>query len=471
MSIPIVDSRDLPNSWRLVDDKIRNFRSRGLPFRYQYVGSFAQSLAEYFVRVYSNPGDTLFDIFGGRGTVAMQSLHHGRNMIINDLSSYSNVLCHSILYPPYMRDVTKFIDILEDYIKENVNSISIDYPGKGGRDDISKLYHPDTFDDIIKLRNLINNKKVLLGKGIGKFDPEYEHEIVMFIRASITQLMLGNSMSLTFNGLKIRGTDNTNVRALLRYYDSLGEKPLKVNIFERLKNYIEKMNLDDLNIKDRFGKLDRKLLACDGRLLDLPDRMIDGVITSPAYLDVLNYGMINWARLWSINRIGDPLIKPSIDIDDNKIDNIETSEIYGSSYDKVTDSTGSTVANIKAYSTFTGQYLKELYRVLKDDAFAIIVVGDYGSKRKLEAWRLVVDRAVIFGFKPIMVIMDRLNVDTKSSSQFQSKFGGGKNQYDVCVILYKGNYKRKNDPSEIDFRWGAKFKDDRQKSIEEAWGY
>src|SRR3990167_5094213 len=63
MAIPIVNSRDLPNTWRILDDKLGNFRDRGLPFKYPYVGAFSQSISEWFIRVYSNPGDTIFEPF------------------------------------------------------------------------------------------------------------------------------------------------------------------------------------------------------------------------------------------------------------------------------------------------------------------------------------------------------------------------------------------------------------------------
>lgn len=465
MSIPKIDSRSLPNSWKIPNDKTGNYRTRGLPFRYLYIGSFSQALAEYFIRVYSNPGDVILDPFSGRGTVAMQALYHQRHVVCNDLSVYSNVLCHSILYVPYMKDVMDYINELENYININYDRISTEYYGKGEDADIAKLYHSKTFDKIIRLINLLNSKKFLFGHGIKKFDAEYEHEITMFIRASITQLILGSSLS--FNGLKVRGTDNTSIKGLLRYYDVMKETPKNIDIFDNVRLYIEKMNLDSLELKSKFAKFNRQLISCDAKRLAIPDRSIDGVITSPPYFKVLSYGKSNWARFWTLDNVGDPLVKSDVSPD---INDSNSSEIYGKLYDKTTDNTLSTLDNPRNYSTFTGQYLHELYRVLKDDAFAIIIVGDYGSKKKIEAWQLVKDRAEIFGFKPQMVIMDKLNVDTKSSSQFNINEGGGKNDYDVCIVLYKGKYRMKNDPEHVDFMWSKKFADKNQKNIEDAWG-
>jgi len=480
MAIPIVNSRKLVNTWRILDDKLGNFRDRGLPFKFPYVGAFSQSVAEWFIRVYSCPGDTVMEPFGGRGTTAMQALWHGRNIIINDLSPYSNVLCHSSIFVPYMRDVLIFIRNLEEYINSDMCKVSKDYAGKGSEDDAAKLYHENTFDQIIKLRNTLNSRDILLGFGDDLFrgiqlDNEnglkenytYRHEVVMFTRMVMSQLMLHSSHDMSFNGIKTRGTDNTYIRGILKYYKYLGESPKRINIFENMIHYVEKMELDSLGARDKFVKLNRKMLSCDARKLDLPDKCADIVITSPPYYANLNYGMANWLRIWSINGIGDPLVGNHINTD--ILEKHNNSEIYGKTYDKITDKAGGTVDNPMSYSNFTGFYLKELYRVLKDDAVAIIVVGDYGNKRKVEAWRLVTDRAEVFGFKPVMVIMDELNKQTKSSTQFQAKHEGGKNDFDVCVVLFKGKYQRKNNPEDIDFRWGATFVDGTQLSIQSAW--
>lgn len=421
----------------------------------------------------------------GRGTVAMQSLYHDRHTICNDLSPYSNTLCHSVLWTPYMGDVYEHLKILEEYILGGKHDISLDYAGKGSVDDAAKLYHPETFNQLIKLRNTLNSRDVLLGFEDNLFgdygnDKEnlkeiytYRHEIVMFTRMVMSQLMMHNSAEMSFNGIKTRSTDNTNIKSLLKYYDSMKETPQHMKIFDSMRSFIEKMDLDGIGIKDKFSKLNRNMISCDARKLKLPDKCVDLVVTSPPYFEVLNYGMANWLRLWSLNNIGDPLVKNDMI---NNIEKAGTSEIHGKVYDKKTDSTGSTVANPMSYSSFTGQYLRELHRVLKEDGAAIIIVGDYGNKRKVAAWKIVADRAEIFGFKPQMVIMDQLNKDTKSSSQFQMKHDGGKNDYDVCIVLYKNNYKIKNNPENVDFRWGAKFKDSGQSDIdtlwtEKAWGY
>lgn len=480
--IPIINSRNIPNTWRILDDKLGNFRDRGLPFKFPYVGAFSQSVAEWFIRVYSNPGDTVMEPFGGRGSTVMQSLWHGRNVIVNDLSPYSNILCHSVMFVPYMRDVLIFLRNLEEYINNDTNIISKDYAGKGSVDDAARLYHERTFSQLIKLRNTLNRRDVLLGFGDDLFKEinyekinygnnlkdiyTYRHEIVMFTRMVMSQLMLNSSQDMSFNGIKTRGTDNTNVKSLIRYYENIKETPKHVKIFENMRNYVEKMELDGLGVRDKFMKLERIMISCDARKLDLPDKCADIVVTSPPYWGVLNYGMANWLRIWSISGIGDPLVGNS---GNDRLESQNNSEIYGKAYDKITNKAGGTVDNPMAYSSFTGRYLREIYRVLKDDAVAIIIVGDYGNKKKVDAWRLVSDRADIFGFKPKMVIKDELNKDTKSSSQFQAKQDGGKNDYDVCVVLYKGNYKIKNNPEDIDFRWGSTFVDNRQLSIESAW--
>ncbi len=370
-----------------------------------------------------------------------------------NLSPYSNTLCHSVLWTPCMKDVFNYLEILKDDILKENYKIDTNYLGKNTPEDVAKLYHPDTFAQIIKLRNSLSSIDMLFGEDINSFsndDFTYNHEIVMFVRMVMSQCMLHSSANMGFNGIKTRGTDNTKTESILSYYRKIGEEPKKVNIFDKMTSYIEKMDLDVFGIRKRFSKLHRNMMSCDARKLNLPNKCIDMVLTSPPYFDVLSYGQSNWVRHWSIKNIGDPLVKNDVI---KTIDSSNSSEIYGKIFDKATDSTRSTVSNCPEYAAFTGLYLRELYRVLKDDAVAIIVVGNYGNKRKIDAWRIVSDRAKLLGFKSQMVIMDELNKNLKSSSQFNSKQGGGKNNYDVAVVLYKGKYVRKNDPENIDFQW------------------
>ncbi len=435
---------------------IGNLRGRGLPFRFPYLGAFNQALAEYFIRVYSDPYDILFDPFHGRGTTAMQALWHKRHVICNDLSPYSTTLCHSILWTPCMKDVFNLLEILEEDISKENYKIDINYLGRNTPTDVAKLYHPDTFDQIVRLMNLLNHE-MLVGKGSKAFakngDSTYNHEIVMFVRMVMSQCMLHSNAEVAFNGIKMRSSENTNIKSILRYYQKKGKKPKKVNVFDKIRAYIERMDLEGNGIRERFSKLHRIMISCDARELNLPNRCIDMVLTSPPYYGNINYGMANWLRFWSIRGIGDPLIESPLNIETLEAQN--NSAIYGKMFDNITDKTGSTADNPKSYSAFTGRYLMELYRVLKDDAVAIIVVGDYGNQRKIDTWRIVCKRAKILGFKLQMVIKDELNKDAKSSSQLNQKQGGGKNDYDICVILYKGKYQRKNDPESIDFRWGG----------------
>lgn len=469
----IIDSRQLPNNWRIIDDKIGNFRERGLPFRYGYVGAFSQSVAEWFIRVYSNPGDTVLEPFSGRGTTAMQALWHGRNIIANDLSPLSNLYCHSVMWIPKIDDVIGYINSLEIRVRNGSkidNIDNIEYNGKGTEDDVARLYTEKTFSDIVKLRSILNGPD-LYGNG-----DVYRHEIAMFTRAMMTHCLLLNNSGYAFNGVRVRGADNTNVRAIIKYYEKMQERPVNVNIFDRMKKYITNMGLEEMGIRDRCNKLNRLLISCDARSLNLPNNCADMVVTSPPYFEVINYGMANWLRLWNIDNVGDPLVKNAYisgAISKGQMGTRilkESSETQGKLYDKATDSTGSTVSNPYLYSAFTGAYLKELYRVLKKDACAIIVVGDYGNKKKVDAWRIVAERAQLFGFKLEMVINDELNKIAKSSNQLQAKHKGGKNDYDVMVVLYKGNYVRKNDPEKLDFRWRENFVDNRQQDIFSALG-
>jgi len=47
--------------------------------------TFPVSFAEWFVKGYSNPGDLIYDPFGGGGTTAVAAQKHGRKWIMTEI--------------------------------------------------------------------------------------------------------------------------------------------------------------------------------------------------------------------------------------------------------------------------------------------------------------------------------------------------------------------------------------------------
>jgi DNA modification methylase len=59
---------------------------------------FPRALPEFFIKAFSDPGDIVFDPFGGSGTTAVAALGLGRNAICTEISpQYCDVIVRRIL--------------------------------------------------------------------------------------------------------------------------------------------------------------------------------------------------------------------------------------------------------------------------------------------------------------------------------------------------------------------------------------
>ena len=105
-----------------------------------YRACFKPQLPDYFIDRFTNPGDLVYDPFGGRGTTVIQAAIRGREIVQNDINPLSIILTKARLTPPTDQE-------LETRLKE----IPIQ---KGLKSDIdlSMFFEKKTFQEILSLR-------------------------------------------------------------------------------------------------------------------------------------------------------------------------------------------------------------------------------------------------------------------------------------------------------------------------------
>jgi len=65
-----------------------------------YRACFKPQLPRFFIERLTDPGDTVYDPFGGRGTTAIEAALLGRMVVSNDVSPLSRILTEPRLSPP-----------------------------------------------------------------------------------------------------------------------------------------------------------------------------------------------------------------------------------------------------------------------------------------------------------------------------------------------------------------------------------
>jgi DNA modification methylase len=133
---------------------------------------------------------------------------------------------------------------------------------------------------------------------------------------------------------------------------------------------------------------------------------VDLIITSPPFLNVINYIDDNWLRFWFLG------------YDRNKLRNILVQ-----------------TGNIEEYRYFIKKSMQEMNKVLKKGKYCIIEVGDV-RKGKINLDEFIVDLADETGFEVERVLISYISAP-KISKAFSRKKPGEGTKTNRCVIMKK----------------------------------
>jgi site-specific DNA-methyltransferase (adenine-specific) len=370
-----------------------------------YHGMFPAKLAHYFIQRYSKPGDLVVDPFSGRGTVPLQARVEGRRTISNDLNPLGYVLSRAKANPPGWAAVNKTLDSLE----KRYRSRSQPEPDVSG--DIRMLYHPDT------LKQLCFIRKYLLRRDLPQWSPE--------------DLMLAGALAGIMHGAHRR--DGSSQYLSISMPNTFSMSPMYVekfiaennlvapdqNVFERIRDKLARLYLDAIDgpagvthAEDAAGLLGGDTIRAGS---------VDLLVTSPPYLQVVNYGTANWIRLWLLG------------VDDVGRERGEGRRTLNAALDHRHTYT--------SYKAFMLRILFGVQRALKPNGVAAIVIGDVADPRKeplplaAKLWEDVGDQTKL---QLIDRIDDHLPVDKKVSRIWGDTKGQATDRDCVLVLAREG---------------------------------
>jgi len=236
-----------------------------------YRACFKPQLPEFFIERLTEPGDTVYDPFMGRGTTPVQAVLMGRAALGNDINPLSAMLTRPRTRVPALEAIRARLD-------------SLSWEGDdAGHEDLRVFYHPETLAGILALRSYL-----LARAADGTLDPVDE-----WVRMVALNRLTGHSSGF-FSVYSLPPNQAVSLDAQRKINAKRSQTPPYRNV----KDIILKKTRTLL--KDGPGPALAKatFLVGPAERTAIPDASVALVVTSPPFLDIVQYAADNWLRCW-----------------------------------------------------------------------------------------------------------------------------------------------------------------------------
>jgi hypothetical protein len=243
-----------------------------------YRACFKPQLPRFFIDILTRKGDVVYDPFSGRGTTLIEAGLSGRDVIANDANPLSRIMTEPRFFPPDISGVENRL-------------AAIPRDSDGATIDLSMFYHPDTEKEIVALRQYLLNRKA------GCRDDMIDRWIAMVA----TNRLTGHSKGF-FSVYTLPPNQAVSQQSQKRINQKRQQIPdyrdTHQLILDKTKSLLRTLSpVEQKNLK-RAGKKAR-LLTGDARSTpDIPEASVQLTVTSPPFLDIVQYREDNWLRCW-----------------------------------------------------------------------------------------------------------------------------------------------------------------------------
>ena len=322
-----------------------------------YRACYKAELPNFFITLFSKPVDVIYDPFAGRGTTTIEAALLNRNIIANDINPLSTILSKPRLFIPSLDD-----------IEARLNKIKFRH-GLKAEIDLSMFYHPETESEITSLRNYLIRKK----------KNGEEDFIDSWIRMIATNRLTGHSKN--FFSVYTLPPNQAVPQERQRRINKLRKqvpayKDVKYITLKKTRDLTSRMD-NKLIVQLKKIGLKAKFLNEDARFTsDIKSNSVQLTVTSPPFLDIVNYVEDNWLRCW-FNDINANEVAKNISVP-KKLDKWEK---------------------------IIGEVLIELYRITKRGGYVAFEVGEI-RKGKVKLDEHVVPLGITAGFECLGVVIN-----------------------------------------------------------------
>lgn len=239
-----------------------------------YRACFKAQLPEFFIARLTKPDDIVFDPFMGRGTTPLQAALMRRQAFGNDVNPLSVLLTR-----PRLRAIS--LQAVDAALK------SVNWSrGEVEREDLLAFYHPATLRKLEALRLWITERAPL--------DADDVDPVADWIRMVAINRLSGHSSGF-FSGRSMPPNQAVSVKAQLKINEKLEVSPPERDVAAVILKKSKSL------LKDGCAPSQVRLSLHTGtawEVPDIPDGVVNLTVTSPPFLDIVQYAADNWLRCW-----------------------------------------------------------------------------------------------------------------------------------------------------------------------------
>lgn len=245
-----------------------------------YRACFKPQLPRFFISRLTSPNDLVYDPFMGRGTTPLEAGLLGRRPAGCDINPLSRLLVSPRLDPP-----------TETQVADRLSGLATRSPSVTDFQELLVFYHPKTLEHIVALRDYLQDREQS-----GTIDA-----VDSWIRMVATNRLTGHSPGF-FSVYTLPPNQAVSVKSQIKINEKREQTPperdINAIILKKTRTLLKK--IDPTEFKNLRSVSPESLLitgSCDNTP-DLCSNSVSLVVTSPPFLDVVDYQQDNWLRCW-----------------------------------------------------------------------------------------------------------------------------------------------------------------------------
>ncbi|MEM7183040.1 MAG: DNA methyltransferase [Spirochaetota bacterium] len=356
-------------------------QSHNIHYVVSYRASFKPELPAFFMREFlTRKKRTILDPFGGRGTTAIEANLLGHYAIHNDINPISIFLAKSRQTIPQKEKMEKILSSLN--LKRKTAETAKDKA-------LLHFFHKDTLNEIKNLIRLVRQDQ----------SPEMQ-----YIGLTALSRLHGHSRGFfsvyTFPMISVSPESQKKINQKYKHKPEYRE--VKSRILGKMKRDLSSP------LPPFYHEFSRNNQYCNGSSTDMETvetSVADLAITSPPFLDKVDYAKDNWMKAWFLN-VKEKQLKPI-----------------------------SIFNNVPSWSDFIGDTLNESSRILKPGALFVMEVGEVKVGRSI----INLDEVVIEAAEKTPFRWVKTYINAQKFTKLSNCFGVENNQKGTntnrCVIL------------------------------------